>query len=92
MKLFAIGRSGVDLMVVEDPSDLRVGRILDTRERVLSWPNYVDSILALSGTRWQAILPPEELPAAETEGLTVEPSPPGWEERLRERLPYLTKD
>lgn len=91
MKLFAIARAGQRYLVIEDPADHRVGRILNAEERALSWPNYVDSILAMSGISWQVVTPPEELPASLTDGLDIAPSPPGWEERLQERLPYLTK-
>lgn len=77
-------------VIVEDPADTRIARIADLDAGEASPPQYLDSILAMSGP-WYRLDPPRELTAAELAGLDFSPSPKGWDERLVEGLERLAE-
>lgn len=81
--MFAIAENGQGrfVILVEDLADQRVGRIWDVQGRQMSYPNFVDSILAHSGP-FTRIEPPREVTELELAGVTRVPSPRGWDERM----------
>lgn len=75
-------------VIVEDPADTRIARIADLDGGRVSPPQYLDSIIAMSGP-WYRVEPPRQLTANELARLEFAPSPKGWDERLKEGLERL---